>query len=152
MLCATWWRLGQFAKSFPYPINRPHAYIEALFWTKPHSISSKIRIESRSAAKLRVQRVVTCCPDSICPLVQVKTGTDGAFTLRQGFYLHVREARRVRRNQVRWLAEVGRLHQAERRIDDNFPYLLRVPENGKCQKKSWYQYIFFQGSSRSQSR
>ncbi len=45
---------------------------------------------------------------------------------------------------------MGRLHQAKRGIGDNFPYLLRVPIFGKCQKnlgtrseKSWYQYIFF---------
>jgi len=38
---------------------------------------------------------------------------------------------------------VGRLHQAKRGIGDNFTYLLRVPIFGKCQKKSWYQYIFF---------
>ncbi len=29
---------------------------------------------------------------------------------------------------------MGRLHQAKRGIGDNFPYLLRVPIFGKCQK------------------
>ncbi len=38
---------------------------------------------------------------------------------------------------------MGRLHQAKRGIGDNFTYSLRVPTFGKCQKKSWYQYIFF---------
>jgi len=34
-------------------------------------------------------------------------------TLKQGFYLHVREARRVGRNQAAWLTEVGQFHQTQ---------------------------------------
>jgi hypothetical protein len=49
---------------------------------------------------------------------------------------------RAARNQARWLTEVGRLHLTKWRNGDDFPYLLRVPIFGKCQKKSWYQYIF----------
>ncbi len=38
---------------------------------------------------------------------------------------------------------MGRLHQAKRGIGDNFPYLLRVPIFGKCQKNLGTSTFFF---------